>query len=206
MNTESTRAGAAGRGGTRRRLSGDDWARAALTAIGEGGLGAVAVEPLAARLGTTKGSFYWHFANREALIEAALKLWEHEHTESLISRIEADSDPSARLRQLFALVVGYSRNDSIEVALLATADHPLVAPVMRRVTERRVSYVASLFEELAVPPAEARRRALLAVSVYLGHIQFAHAAPDTLPTDPDEWRLHIEEMSDTLLPKPGQTR
>jgi AcrR family transcriptional regulator len=182
------------------RLSAADWARAALTAIEEGGLGAVAVEPLAARLGATKGSFYWHFPNRETLIDAALRLWEHEHTESVITQIEAHADPAASLRQLFALVVGYSRHDRIEVALLATADHPLVAPVMRRVTERRVSYVASLFEELGVPPAEARRRSLLAVSVYLGHVQFAHAAPGTLPSDPDEWQLHIEEMSEILLP------
>ncbi|WP_165367545.1 TetR/AcrR family transcriptional regulator, partial [Phytoactinopolyspora endophytica] len=180
--------------------SADDWAQAALTAIREGGLKSVAVEPLAARLGTTKGSFYWHFTNRHALVEAALQLWEQEHTEALIAHIEADADPAVRLRRLFALVVGYSRSDSTEVALMATADDPLVAPVMRRVTERRVSYVASLFEELGVPADQARGRALLAVSVYLGHVQLAHAAPDTLPTGPEEWQRHIDDMSDALLP------
>ena len=61
-----------------RRLSPQDWIDAALAAIAAGGLAAVAVEPLAARLGTTKGSFYWHFASRDALLKAALANWEQQ--------------------------------------------------------------------------------------------------------------------------------
>lgn len=48
------------------RLSADDWAQAALDLIAEQGVGAVAVEPLARRLGVTKGSFYWHFLARRS--------------------------------------------------------------------------------------------------------------------------------------------
>ena len=53
------------------RLSADDWAQAALDLIAEQGVSAVAVEPLARRLGVTKGSFYWHFPSRDALLQAA---------------------------------------------------------------------------------------------------------------------------------------
>src|SRR5829696_7253917 len=49
-------------------LSRRAWTHAALEAIAEGGLAAVAVAPLAIRLGATKGSFYWHFASRESLV------------------------------------------------------------------------------------------------------------------------------------------
>ena len=48
----------------KKTLTAEDWARAALEAIAEDGVTAVAVEPLARSLGVTKGSFYWHFANR----------------------------------------------------------------------------------------------------------------------------------------------
>lgn len=185
-----------------RRLSVDDWAQAALAAIAENGLAGVAVEQLAARLGATKGSFYWHFTDRQALIETALRLWEQEHTEAIIAQIETEPEPAERLRRLFRLVVGgFSRDDRIEVALLATANDPLVAPIMQRVTERRVSYVAGLFEELGMPEADARRRALLAVSVYLGHVQLAHAAPVILPVEPDQWRHHIDHMIAAILPR-----
>ena len=55
------------------RLSAEDWAQAALDQIAEQGVASVAVEPLARRLGVTKGSFYWHFPSREALLVAALE-------------------------------------------------------------------------------------------------------------------------------------
>src|SRR3546814_7480606 len=58
------------------RLSAEDWAQAALDLIAEHGVAAVAVEPLARRLGVTKGSFYWHFQSRDALLQAALARWE----------------------------------------------------------------------------------------------------------------------------------
>ena len=60
----------------RRSLGADDWIDAATAVLVEDGVAAVAVEPLAARLGATKGSFYHHFPNRDALITAALERWE----------------------------------------------------------------------------------------------------------------------------------
>ncbi|HXD37565.1 MAG TPA: helix-turn-helix domain-containing protein, partial [Rhodanobacter sp.] len=60
----------------RNRLSAEDWELAALQLIAEQGVGALAVEALARRLGVTKGSFYWHFRTREALLQAALERWE----------------------------------------------------------------------------------------------------------------------------------
>lgn len=60
------------------RLGRDDWLGAGRRALLTGGPAAVRVEPLAADLGVTKGSFYWHFADRAALLEALLQEWEGE--------------------------------------------------------------------------------------------------------------------------------
>lgn len=163
------------------RLSATDWADIALVAIGEGGLAAVAIEPLAARLGATKGSFYWHFANREALIDAALERWEAVHTEGFIAHLETEPDPALRLRHLLNTVISVAAKDRVEMSLLATAGHPQIAPVLRRVTERRIAYVAKLFGELGFSRLEARRRATIGVSVYLGHLQLAHTTPSGQP-------------------------
>lgn len=92
--------------GRKRRLSATDWARAALVAIGEQGLAGVVVQRLAVRLGTTKGSFCWHFRSRDALTAAALKLWDETHTQGIIRAVQAEPDPAARLRALF---VGVTR-------------------------------------------------------------------------------------------------
>ncbi|MEN2422927.1 TetR/AcrR family transcriptional regulator [Streptomyces rimosus] len=184
--------------GTRRRLTAQDWAEAALAAIGEGGLAAVAVEPIAARLGTTKGSFYWHFANREALVDAALERWEQSHTEAVITELAAEPDPERRLRALFAYATAASAEDPLEVALLATAADPRVAAALRRVTDRRVGHLAELFAALGFPEAEARRRGLLAYTAYLGHTQLSHAVPGSLPEAPDR-DGYLDSVLDTLL-------
>ncbi|MFH8774419.1 TetR/AcrR family transcriptional regulator [Streptomyces sp. NPDC085866] len=186
------------RTGGRKRLTAQDWADAALSAMGEGGLAAVAIEPLAVRLGTTKGSFYWHFANREALIEAALDRWEQKSTESVIAGLKSEPDPAVRLRRLFVEASELAAEDPLEVSLPASAGHPRVAAVLRRVTERRVGYLAELFIELGFRPDEARRRALLAYTGYLGHAQLAHAVPETLPAG-EEGERYVASVLDTLM-------
>ncbi|MGW8399255.1 TetR/AcrR family transcriptional regulator [Streptomyces lydicus] len=198
MDMARQRAREAGGGPARQRLTAQDWADAALTAIGEGGLAAVAVEPLAARLGATKGSFYWHFANREALIEAALERWEEVGTEAVITEVEAEPDPVGRLRRLLRRATDGAAEDPLEVSLLATAGQPRVAAALARVTERRIGYVASLFAELGFPEDEARRRALLAYTAYLGHTQLGHAVPRSLPAGAARER-YLDVVIDMLV-------
>src|SRR5690242_2765162 len=87
------------------RLSAQDWARAALKAIADGGLAAVAVEPLARTLGVTKGSFYAHYRNRDELITAALTEWGRSHGDEGLAAFAAIDDPARRLRELLEAVV-----------------------------------------------------------------------------------------------------
>lgn len=186
--------------GQRKRLAAADWIGAALDALAAGGVAAVAVEPLAARLGATKGSFYWHFPGRDALLDAALRQWERTDTEEVIAIVEAEPDIPTRLRNLLLIAVGGSAErpgDRVELALQSTADHPMVAPVLARVTRRRLDYLAAQFAELGFAPAEARRRGLLAYSVYLGHAQLAHATPQVTPTA-QELPAYVEAAIATL--------
>ncbi len=183
----------------KRRLTRDDWTDAALAAIAEGGLPAVAVEPLAARLGTTKGSFYWHFANRDALLEAALTRWEERTTTEVIAELDrAPDDPAGRLRLLIIRVIGMAERDPVGPALLANAGHPLVAPLLARVTKARLGVIARLFQRLGFPAAEARSRALLAYSAYLGHAQLAHSTPGLLPRTRKQRRDYLDRTLSTL--------
>jgi AcrR family transcriptional regulator len=191
----------------RTRLSRQAWVQAALDAIAEGGLAAVAVVTLAKQLGATKGSFYWHFANREALVEAALAEWEHSHTDAVIAEIEASSDdPLQQLRLLFKRVTALAARDRIELALLATADHPTVRPVLDRVTRRRVDFTAELFRRLGFSRAEAKRRALLAYSAYLGHAQLLHATAQLLPRAQAAKRAYLNDVLLALTSPPSGGR
>ncbi|MGI8879088.1 MAG: TetR/AcrR family transcriptional regulator [Jatrophihabitans sp.] len=158
------------------RLTPTDWVDAATDLLADGGLAAVAVEPLAARLGATKGSFYWHFANRDDLIAALLDAWTDRHTDAVIRHVEAVADPRGRLRQLFSDVFGSRHDSRVELSLLASIDDPMVGRAMRLVTRRRVDYVAQCFAEFGIAAADARRHAVLAYSAYVGLIQAQQAS------------------------------
>ena len=183
---------------SRTPLDRDAWAAAALDALASGGLRAVAVEPLAAALGATKGSFYWHFRNRAALLAAALERWERQHTDAVVARVEQEPTVERRLRYLFSAVVAAAGSDRVELALLGSSDHPVIGPALRRVTERRIAYVAHLFEQLGFPAAEARRRSLIAYTTYLGHAQLAHTVPELLPASKPQRRAHLDEVMAAL--------
>lgn len=200
--------------GKRRRLSAQDWTTAALDALATGGLAGVAVEPLAVQLGATKGSFYWHFADRDALLVAALAQWEREHTDDVIALVETEPDVPARLRLLLSLGLGvfgdHPDGNGVELALLATTRHPLVRPALARVSARRISYLAGLFVELGLAPVEAHRRGLLAYTAYLGHAQLVHATPELAPSGA-ALRRYVDEVTAMLtsgtepLPNNGAT-
>ena len=181
------------------RLSRKDWIQAALAAIAEGGVAAVAVEPLAARLGTTKGSFYWHFANRDALLQAALAQWEEQTTTVVISEIKNTPDePIDRLRRLIARVVTVAEQDAVGPALIANARHPAVKPLLTRVTEARIGVTVELLQGLGFDPDEARFRAMLAYSAYLGHAQLAHSTPELTAQTEQERRAYLEHVLQAL--------
>ena len=74
------------------------------------------VEALAVCLGVSKGGFYWHFKDRQALLEEVLDTWEKAGTEDVIARLDSQpADPRAKLRRLFELAP--SADFSVELAL-----------------------------------------------------------------------------------------
>src|SRR3546814_20839261 len=105
------------------RLSAEDWAQAALDLIAENGVAAVAVEPLARRLGVTKGSFYWPFPSRHALLQAALERWASVQQEAVFGPLPTIPHPRDRPRTLFPLVPHHATTH-VHSSPLPTAPQP----------------------------------------------------------------------------------
>lgn len=165
------------------RLGANDWCRAALAVIGERGVDQVTVEGLARDLGVTKGSFYWHFADRAALLVAALDRWEQTATVSIIDRLASIADPAERLLALFTVSFADTENGPLDAALVARADDPVVGPVVRRVTDQRLAFLVHLLRDAGLSPVAARRRARQAYSTYVGHFHVRRALPDDADLD-----------------------
>ena len=187
------------RAGRNSRLSAEDWAQAALDLIAEQGVGAVAVEPLARRLGVTKGSFYWHFPSRDALLQAALERWELFEQEQVFGSLEDVPDPRVRLRQLFQMVAHEVQPHIIYSELLKALDHPMVRPVIDRVSQRRLDYLVASFRQAGLSSTDARHRARLAYAAYVGFLQLnlqLHQAR----LQHDEFEAYVEHVMATLIP------
>lgn len=158
------------------RLDRRRWAEAGLQALAEGGPDAVAVEPVARRLGATKGSFYWHFGDRQELLAGALELYEQVATDQVIAELGQLPDPKDQLARIFARVFAVEGGDPVYHSLLAHAEDPLIAPTLQRITRRRLEYLTTAMTSAGYPPPEATHRAVLAYTTWLGLVQSERAA------------------------------
>jgi AcrR family transcriptional regulator len=77
------------------RGSREGWLEAAYESLVVGGVDAVRVLPLSKRLKLSRTSFYWFFADREALLAALIDLWRSRNTGNLIGQTESYAETIA---------------------------------------------------------------------------------------------------------------
>jgi AcrR family transcriptional regulator len=146
------------------------WIEEGWRALAAGGPDAVRVEVLAQALGVTKGGFYGHFADRDALLEEMLDSWERMSIDEVLQRVERKGgDARAKVRLAGALT--FSRELlPVDLAIRDWARRdPAVAARLRHVDNRRMDYLRLLFGAICHDEAEAEARSVLAFSLVIGH-------------------------------------
>ena len=152
------------------RTARGSWIDEGLRALAAGGPEAVRVEALARALGVTKGGFYWHFADRSALLEEMLDAWERVGVDEVIERVEAGGgDARERLRRLFTVATTTPPLLKVDLAVRdwARREQP-VADRLRRVDNRRMDYLRLLFGGFCPDEDEVEARCVLAFSLFVG--------------------------------------
>jgi AcrR family transcriptional regulator len=144
------------------------WVDAALQALATGGPDAVRVEALAEGLGVSKGGFYWHYTDRQAMLEEMLDVWEKAMVDDVIVRIESvPGDPRAKLQHLFDLAP--SADFAVELALRDWSRRDKdVAKRLRRVDNRRMAWLRSLFAQFCTDDNDVEARSMLTYSLLIG--------------------------------------
>jgi len=150
------------------RETAESWRDAAYATFIDSGLRAIRVEAIARGLGATKGSFYWHFANRGELIGAVIARWEREETDRIIELADAAGSPRERLETLYRVVGSRSLSAGGESTLYTEAADEGVSHVVERVSQRRVDYITAILVELGVNRAMAESRAIVALAGAIG--------------------------------------
>jgi len=159
------------------------WIDEGLQALATGGPDVVRIESLARALGVTKGGFYGYFDDRGALLEEMLDAWERTSVDEVIERVEGPGGPPKhKLQRLSALAVE-RRGEPLKIDL-AVRDwarrEKRVARRLKRVDNRRMDYLRSLFGALGLDEDEVEVRCLLFYSLWIGsHFIAADHSPRT---------------------------
>jgi AcrR family transcriptional regulator len=147
------------------------WIDEGLEALAAGGPEAVSIESLARTLGVTKGGFYGYFDDRRALLQEMLDTWERVSVDEVIERVEGGGgDAKAKLRRLSVLAVS-RRGEPLKIDLAvrdwARRDKN-VARRLRRVDNRRMEYLRSLFRAFCRDESDVEVRCFVFYSLWIG--------------------------------------
>jgi len=147
------------------------WIEEGLRTLAVGGPDAVRIEPLARALGVTRGGFYWHFADRRALLEEMLDAWERLVVDEVIERVEGEGgDARAKLRRLSALAASSDEPLRIDLAVRDWARREqTVAERLRRIDNRRMEYLRSLFGSFCPDEDDVEARCMVFYSLWIGN-------------------------------------
>src|SRR5258707_10466593 len=146
------------------------WIEEGLRALAAGGPDAVRVEALAQALGVTKGGFYGHFADRNALLGEMLDMWERMSTDEVLERVERHGgDVRARLRLAGALTFS-SELLPIDLAIRDWSRRDqAVAERLRRVDNPRMDYLRLPLGAICRDEDEVEARSTPAFSLVIRH-------------------------------------
>lgn len=181
----------------KRCLTREDWLAKALDVLAEDGIAAVRIEPLADALAVTKGSFYWHFTDRDELLACLLEYWETKHTERLAD-LAADhsGDPSRELLTLLELVTTLDENRyDASVRAWARCD-PRAAAHLERVDQKRLVYMRGLLLEMGFSEEEADLRSRWSHCYMIGECSVLGVAQS------NDQRLDFARRSHRMLTAP----
>lgn len=149
------------------------WLEAATALLIDGGVDRIRVDVIARQLKLTRGSFYWHFKDRDELLGAVLKAWRHAATEQVTERFSRDNeDPRALIREVLSLPFrgrSAQRAARIELAIRDWARRDATArQAVDEADAARIAYIAQCFSALGFGIAEARHRAGILYAYELG--------------------------------------
>lgn len=145
------------------------WTDAALEVLATQGIDGVRIEVLAKRLEVTKGSFYWHFKDRDALYDSILDHWRRKTTLGLIERLDrGEISAEARFRRLLQIPMMSRRSAlaadvELAVRLWGRRDER-ARRALEEVDHLRLRYIGGLLKGCGVPEREIEARAILAYS------------------------------------------
>lgn len=162
------------------RGSADLWLDAAYQLLVESGVESVKVMPLAERLGLSRTSFYWHFADREALLAGLIARWASKNTANLIAKTQkpAQTITEAALYLCDCWFMPEIFDDRLEFAIRTWAlTDPQLEKTLAAADATRIAAIKAMFLRYGYPEDEADIRAYTVYLTQIGYISMRFSEP-----------------------------
>lgn len=144
------------------RISKDEWLACALRALANEGIGGVRIDKLARQLGVARSGFYWHFRDRQDLLDHMLEYWAHEYTEVVTANKALTEGPAAqRLENVMRMVRDFELNRFEAAVFIWSQTDPAAGETFNRAYKIRLDFIRSIFSELGFKGDEVEMRAQL---------------------------------------------
>ncbi|MFT6917157.1 MAG: AcrR family transcriptional regulator [Motiliproteus sp.] len=174
------------------------WLDAAYDLLIESGVDSVKVMPLAKALKLSRTSFYWHFADRDALLEALIKRWERQNTGQLVAQTERYAQTiNEAILNLFDCWINPQLFDAkMDFAIRNWAQQtPALKTLMEQTDQLRITAIGRMFSRFGFTPQQSETRARTAYYTQVGYISMMVVEPiaERLQRIPD----YVESLTAT---------
>jgi AcrR family transcriptional regulator len=149
------------------RLSRQDWIESGLRTLAIDGAGALKIGLMAAAMGVSRGSFYWHFRDLADFRGELLREWRERTVDQIIQEFDRDPAGPGKLQRLIRRAFFGRRGLDRAIRIWAAEDSE-VAAMVGAVDASRVAYMATLLIAAGVAPRLAGPRAAFIYWAYLG--------------------------------------
>ena len=183
----------AGKSGLRCPLGRAEWIETATAALAERGVDGMRVEVLAKHFGVTKGSFYWHFKDRQDLVEAVLENWKEGRMRDIDKQsgtASGEAEAQTQLRQIIEIYAAQRnrRGIAIELAVRDWARRDAFAAAAVDAVDRyRLESAGRLFVRCGFSAEEARHRSLLLYAYLFGQSLMSGECCEPVAGESRQW-------------------
>jgi len=153
------------------RISKDQWLASALQALETEGISGVRIDKLARRLGVARSGFYWHFENRQDLLDHMLEYWATEYTAVVLeNKALSEAPPVQRLESVMRTVRDQELNRFEAAIFIWSQTDSAARKTFDHVYKIRMDYIRSIFRELGFTGDDVEMRAQL----FMGYLAWEY--------------------------------
>ena len=169
---------------SKKTLDRDAWLKKALDVLFANGIAQVKIEVLARKLKLTKGSFYWHFKNRDDLLRSMVDWWRENQLRFIATLNHHEVERATHVIKAVINFTQHTDDSNHDIAMREFARfNKYAARAVVEVDEQRTAYLASLFRAATFSEAEALLRARALYFYQVGEYTTALALDPKLRDD-----------------------